>query len=48
MEKMSKYSFLMCIIWAAAYGVFAEDKSSLCALMAILFALFYVADKKVK
>lgn len=45
---MSKYSFLMCIIWTATYGVFAEDKSSLCALMAILFALFYVADKKVK
>lgn len=43
---MSKHSFLMSIIWAAIYGVFTEDKSSLCALMAILFALFYVADKK--
>lgn len=45
---MSKYSFWMCIIWTATYGVFAENKSFLCALMAILFALFYVADKKVK
>lgn len=43
---MSKHSFLMSIIWAATYAVSAEDKSSLCALMAILFALFYVANKK--
>ena len=48
MGKMSKYSFLMCIIWTVTYGVFTEDKSSLCALMAILYAVFYLADKKVK
>ena len=43
---MSKYKFWMCIIWTATYGFYTEDKSSLCALMAVLFALFYVADKK--
>ena len=43
---MSKYSFLMCIILTVTYGLFAEDKSSICALMAVLFALFYIGDKK--
>ena len=43
---MSKYKFWMFIIWTATYGFYTEDKSSLCALMAVLFALFYVADKK--
>lgn len=42
---MSKYSFWMCIIWAATYGIFSEDKSSICALMAILFAVFHLAER---
>ena len=46
MGNMSKYNFWMCIIWTATYGFSTEDKSSLCALMAVLFALFYIGDKK--
>lgn len=42
---MSKYSFWMCIIWTATYGISVKDKSSLCALMAILFAVFYLAER---
>lgn len=45
MGKMSKYSFWMCIIWTATHGIFTEDKSSICALMAILFAVFYLAER---
>lgn len=45
MGKISKHSFLMCFIWAVAYCIFVEDKSSVCALMAKLFAMFYLAER---
>jgi hypothetical protein len=43
MHRLNKMASL---IWAMAYGVTIEDKRMFLALMAILFAVFYLADKK--
>jgi hypothetical protein len=43
---MNRLNKIASLIWAITYGVTIEDKRLFCALMAILFALFYVADEK--
>ena len=45
---MYRLNKMASLIWAITYGVAIEDKRMFLALMAILFALFYVADKKSK
>jgi hypothetical protein len=45
MGKMYRLNKMASLVWAITYGVAIEDKSSLCALMAILFAVFYLAER---
>lgn len=42
---MYRLNKMASLIWVISYGVIIEDKSSLCALMAILFAVFYLAER---
>lgn len=42
---MSKVHFVVSIMWAILFGIIPEDTRYFCALMAILFAVFYLAER---
>lgn len=43
---MYRLNKMVSMIWAITYGITIEDKRLFCALMAVLFALFYIGEKK--
>lgn len=42
---MYRLNKMASLIWAITYGVTIEDKRIFLALMAILFAVFYLAER---